>query len=220
MFNFNAADLNLDFKAISNDPQLVIIPVNKEYGVIAVVKPLGGGKAACVAFSPATTLENPFQGYRPTFLRKVVTTDMGLRTGSWRALTIDQASTMTLNTAVNALLKDFDKLTPEAVKEIEMHRPTNVSSSPDVSSATYAAPANVQFEKALGHVVGLEFTMARAIAKRNAQAVTKLVAEVDGHIQAPEVKAESQSEIRSEAAPVNESNAVHSSAGRDDQASA
>jgi hypothetical protein len=202
---FNANELNLNFlKEISSEPQLVIIPVNNEYGVIAVVKSLGGGKAACIAFSPATRLDNPFQGYRPTFLRKMITTDFPMREGRWTPLEIKNAGAQTLRSAVTVLLRDFDNLNESAIKEVEMRRPTNASSSPEVSALTFASPENIQFEKALAHLLGLEFTMARAIAKKQAELIAKAV----DAAKTAEVSNENQAELHIEASvaqtPVSE----------------
>jgi hypothetical protein len=202
---FNANELNLNFlKEISSEPQLVIIPVNNEYGVIAVVKSLGGGKAACIAFSPATRLDNPFQGYRPTFLRKMITTDFPMREGRWTPLELKNAGAQTLRSAVTVLLRDFEKLNESAVKEVEMRRPTNASSSPEVSAITYSSPENVQFEKALSHLVGLEFTMARAIAKKQAEFLAKAA----DAAKTTDVTNETQSEAASTQTPVAENSAT------------
>jgi hypothetical protein len=209
---FNANELNLNFlKEISSEPQLVIIPVNNEYGVIAVVKSLGGGKAACIAFSPATRLDNPFQGYRPTFLRKMITTDFPMREGRWTPLEIKNAGAQTLRSAVTVLLRDFENLNESAIKEVEMRRPTNASSSPEVSAITFSSPENVQFEKALGHLVGLEFTMARAIAKKQAELIAHAAEVVTPAVISNETHAEAPVEVSVASASVSEPSTVSSS---------
>ena len=137
--NFDDADFALAFKPLSSEPQLVFIPVDEERGVVAVVKPFGNGQASCIAFAPATSKHTPFSNYKPSFLRKVVTTDFSIRQGNWQPLTLDANSTTTLQGAVTVLMGELERTAPENVIEIDMTRPANTSSAPDVAFATYKA---------------------------------------------------------------------------------
>ena len=45
---FTDADFMINLAPVSSEPQLILIPVSDEYGVMAVAKVFGNGKAACV----------------------------------------------------------------------------------------------------------------------------------------------------------------------------
>jgi len=198
--DFNLSDLKL--KAINTEAQLVVIPVDAEYGVVAVVKSIGGGKAACVVFAPATKLAKPFANYRPTYLRKLLTTDLPLREGRWRSVTIDHPNATVLGSAVETLIRDFEKIDPAQVVEINMNRPTNISSAPEIASATYRTPEHTPIERALAHLVGLEFTKARAIIQEQAEAQARAIATELPSIPEPEGDATQHAPVLGSIAPL------------------
>jgi len=149
-------ELTLTLKKVSNEPQLVIIPINDEEGVLAVVKPYGLGQASCIAFSPVTKRSAPFENYKPKFLRKTVTNDFALREGSWQPLSLDSANAVALRNAVVVLMNDIENSKPENIQRIDMDRPANVSSAPEVAFANYRAAEHTPFEAALTHLLGIE----------------------------------------------------------------
>ena len=149
-------EITLSLKKVSSEPQLVLIPINDEEGILAVVKPYGLGQASCVAFSPATSRSKPFDGYRPSFLRKTVTNDFALREGTWTPLSLDSANAIALRNAVVVLMNDLENSKPESIVRIDMDRPANVSSAPEVAFANYRAPEHTPFEKALTHLLGVK----------------------------------------------------------------
>ncbi len=153
---FSDADFQLAFAPVKNDAQLVMIPIDAEYGVLAVAKAYGLGQASCIAFAPATKLDAPFENFRPQFLRKAVTNDFSLRTGAWKSVALTNGNAVALRAAAVAVLDSVEKMNPEDIRTIDMDRPTNVSSAPDIACAAYRADEHTPFEKALVHLIGFQ----------------------------------------------------------------
>jgi hypothetical protein len=151
----NEQEITLSCKTISQEPQLVMIPIDDERGLVAIVKPYGTAQASCIVFSPLTNRKTPFANYRPEFLRKILTTDFSLREGQWEKLNLDSSSAETLKNAVTVLMTELERVPVENVKEIDMTVPANSSSAPDVAFTTFRAPDNTPFEYALRHLMGI-----------------------------------------------------------------
>ncbi len=149
------SQLILSLKPIVAEPQLVMLPLDEEYGLLAIVKPYGIGQAACIAFAPMTKRSAPFVDFRPKFLRKILTTDFLLREGRWEKLALDSSSAVTLHEAVKVLMKELERVPLKSVVEIDMDSPANTSSAPSVAFTPYRAPERVPFETALRHLMGL-----------------------------------------------------------------
>jgi hypothetical protein len=151
----NEQEITLSWKALSQEPQLVMIPIDDERGLVAIVKPYGTAQASCIVFSPLTSRKTPFANYRPEFLRKILTTDFLLREGLWEKLNLDSSSAETLRNAVTVLMTELERVPTENVKIIDMSVPANSSSAPDVAFTTFRAPDNIPFELALRHLMGI-----------------------------------------------------------------
>ena len=169
---FSDQEFSLAFAPVTNDPQLVMIPIDEENGILAVVKTYGLGQASCIAFAPATKLDRPFESYRPQFLRKTVTNDFSLRTGKWKSVELTNNNAVVLRNAAVKVLDSVEKMQPEAIKKIEMDRPTNISSAPDVACATYRADEHTPFEQALMHLMGCDFKKSAAHTGSNGDEAT------------------------------------------------
>ena len=148
-------EITLKLQPISQEPQLVMIPIDEEFGLIAIVKPHGVGRASCIVFAPATRRAAPFVNYRPEFLRKILTTDFSLREGHWAKLNLDSSSAVTLRNAVNVLMAELERVLPRNVQEIDICVPANTSSAPEVAFKTFRAAENTPFEVALRHLMGI-----------------------------------------------------------------
>lgn len=148
-------EITLSFKPVSREPQLVMIPIDEERGLVAIVKPYGAGKASCIAFAPMTNRTTPFVNFRPEFLRKIVTTDFSLREGRWQKLNLDSSSAVTLKNAVDVLMAELERVTPDKIKDIDLSMPANTSSAPEYAFTTFRAPERVPFEAALRHLMGI-----------------------------------------------------------------
>ena len=145
----------LSFQPVSSEPQLVMIPVDDEHGIVAIVKPYGSGQASCIAFSPMTSRKTPFVNFKPAFLRKILTTDFSLREGRWQKLNLDSSSAVTLKNAVNVLMNELERVPPKNVKDIDTDVPANTSSAPEHAFVTYRAAEHTPFEVALRHLMGI-----------------------------------------------------------------
>ena len=66
-------------------------------------------------------------------------TDFQRRAGRWPELSVEKPNGMTLRSAVNVLLRDFDSLDIETTQAVDLRRPTNTSSSPEISGVTFSA---------------------------------------------------------------------------------
>jgi hypothetical protein len=148
-------EITLNGKVISQEPQLVMIPMDNERGLVAIVKAYGTAQAACIVFSPLTSRKAPFENYRPDFLRKILTTDFLLREGLWERLHLDSNNAETLKSAVGVLMSELERVPAASVKEIDMSLPANSSSAPDAAFITYRASERTPFEQALRHVMGI-----------------------------------------------------------------
>lgn len=151
---FQDADFQIAFASATNEPQLVMIPIDDEHGILAVAKGYGLGQASCIAFAPATRLDSPFENFRPQFLRKTVTNDFALRTGSWKAVPLATSNAVMLRDAAVRVLDSVEKMQPELIQMIDMARPSNITSAPDVATAAYRADEHTPFEQALVHLMG------------------------------------------------------------------
>jgi hypothetical protein len=163
-------ELTLTLKPVAREPQLVIIPIDEERGILAVVKPYGLGQASCIAFSPATKLSAPFDGFKPHFLRKTVTNDFALRQGAWKPLSLDSANAVALRNAVVVLMNDIEMSKPESIQRIELAQSPDLRTSTEAACTNYRAPEHTPFEHALCHLLGVE----------NSPATTAQLAASDG----------------------------------------
>jgi hypothetical protein len=148
-------EITLTGKAITQEPQLVMIPMGADRGLVAIVKAYGTAQAACIVFSPLTSRKVPFENYRPEFLRKILTTDFFLREGVWERLHLDSNNAQTLKSAVSVLMSELERVPTENVREIDMSLPANSSSAPDAAFITYRASERTPFEQALRHLMGI-----------------------------------------------------------------
>ncbi len=152
-------EISLRFQQIDREAQLVMIPIDSENGLVAIVKPYGTGQASCIVFAPATKLNAPFVNYRPEFLRKVLTTDFALREGSWQRLNLDNASSGVLKNSVHVLMTELERAQPSQIKEINMEMPPDTSTTPQHAVVMYRAPERTPFEVALRHLMGVRSTL-------------------------------------------------------------
>ena len=97
----------------------------------------------------------PFSNFKPAFLRKIVTNDFALRQGTWQPLVLDANSSATLKGAVASLMTDLERTLPEKYVEIDMNRPANTSSAPDIAVAAYKVGETTPFEQGLRHLMGV-----------------------------------------------------------------
>jgi hypothetical protein len=153
---FTDADFMINLAPVSSEPQLVLIPVSDEYGVMAVAKAFGNGKAACIVFAPAVRLGASFDGYVPRSLRKIVTGDFALRSGAWSNIRLSKRNTATLRETVFPLMGGLEELKDEDIEVIDMWRPFDIANSPAVASNTYRADERTPLERALSHLLGLK----------------------------------------------------------------
>ncbi len=153
---FDDEEFKVAFQAPQQEPQLVMIRIDDERGLLAVVKAYGNGQACCIAFAPATDLAAPFEGYRPQFLRKTVTNDFSLRIGAWKPVSLESNNAVILRNAAIKVLESVEKTDPAQIETIDMQRPGNTSSAPDVALAVYRADDHTPFEKALVQLMGIE----------------------------------------------------------------
>jgi hypothetical protein len=160
-------EITLSLKKVVREPQLVIIPISEEEGVLAVVKPYGLGQASCVAFSPATKRSAPFEGYKPNFLRKICTNDFALRQGQWIPLGLDSANAVALRNAVVVLMNDIETSKPESIVRIDMDAMPNLSTATEAACVNYKAQEHTPFEKALVHLLGLDTSSAKTAQSAN-----------------------------------------------------
>jgi hypothetical protein len=163
---FNDNDFQIALNPVSEDAKLVLIQIDETHGILAVAKPFGNGKASCIAFSPATTLERPFDGYRPQFLRKTITNDFALRAGTWKAVPLDNNQAVALRQAAAKALEACEKTDPAVLETIDMNRVANTSSAPDLAFATYIAPEHTPFEAAVIHLMGIKSTQVGSHAQQ------------------------------------------------------
>ena len=149
-------EFTLTLKPVVREPQLVVIPIDEERGILAVVKPYGLGQASCIAFSPATKLSAPFEGFKPSFLRKTVTNDFALRLGAWKPLSLDSANAVALRNAVVVLMNDIEMSKPENIQRIDLSAAPDLRTSTEAACTNYRAPEKAPFEQALCHLLGIE----------------------------------------------------------------
>lgn len=152
---FSDKDFEILLTPAADEAKLVMIKIDDEHGFLAVAKPFGNGKASCIAFAPATKLARPFEGFRPQFLRKsVADSDFALRTGIWSTVSIENGHATALRQAATKALGACEKADPSTMETINLDRPANTSSAPDLSTITYRAPENIPFERAIVHLMG------------------------------------------------------------------
>jgi len=162
---FTDADFMINLAPVSSEPQLVLIPVSDEYGVMAVAKAFGNGKAACIVFAPAVRLGASFDGYVPRTLRKIVTSDFALRSGAWSIVRLSKKNGATLRETVFPLMDGLEDLQEEDIEVIDMREPCDIASSPAVASNTYRADERTPFERAVSHLLGLKTRSPRSPKK-------------------------------------------------------
>jgi hypothetical protein len=168
MTMFSDKDFEVLLTPAADEAKLVMIKIDEEYGFLAVAKPFGKGKAACIAFAPATKLARPFEGFRPQFLRKsVADSDFALRTGMWPVVSLENGHAAALRQAASKALAACEKADPATMKTIVLDRPANTSSAPDLATITYLAPENAPFERALVHLMGWEPAKTESHAQQN-----------------------------------------------------
>jgi hypothetical protein len=164
---FTDKDFQILLTPAADEAKLVMIKIDDENGFLAVAKPFGKGKAACIVFAPATKLARPFDGFRPQFLRKsVADSDFALRTGVWAAVSLDNGHATALRQAATKALSACEKADPATMEMINMDRPANTSSAPDLSTITFHAPENTPLERALVHLMGWEPAKAESHAQQ------------------------------------------------------
>lgn len=68
------------------EASLLSIPIDRGRRALAIVRPLGGKRVACLVFGPTVDM-NPGDvlpvGWRPLVVRKAIIEDLGIRDGSW-----------------------------------------------------------------------------------------------------------------------------------------
>jgi hypothetical protein len=153
---FTEADFTINLAPVSSEPQLILIPVSDEYGVMAVAKAFGNGKAACIVFAPAVRLGASFDGYVPRSLRKIVTSDFALRSGKWSTVRLSKRNAATLRETVFPLMVGLEDLKDEDIEIIDMRNPFDIANAPAVASNAYRADEWTPPERALSHLLGLE----------------------------------------------------------------
>jgi hypothetical protein len=153
-------ELSLTLAPVTREPQLVIIPIDEERGILAVVKPYGLGQASCIAFTPAAKISAPFEGFKPNFLRKTVTNDFALRQGAWKPLSLDSANAVALRNAVVVLMNDIEMSKPESIQRIDLGQPPDLRTTTEAACINYRAPERTPFEQALCHLLGVEYRAA------------------------------------------------------------
>jgi hypothetical protein len=153
---FSDEDFAINLAPVSSEPQLVLIPVSDEYGVMAVAKTFGNGKAACIVFAPAVKLGSSFDGYTPKHLRKILTSDFALRSGGWSTVKLSKNNSEVLRRTVFPLMSGLEELHDEDIETISMHESYDLENSPAVATNTYRPDETTPFEKAVCHMLDIK----------------------------------------------------------------
>lgn len=160
----SAADAVLRSSPLSvGDRAAVLIPLDERHVAVAFVRALADSSVAAVVFGPAavrstgdaTTLIEP---WNPDLMRKVVASDLPLRTGTWELIDTERlgANVAGLDAGCADFLQQIaDGFNAQRVV-IHTDRPAPDLASHESAAAVYVAPVDRGIEQAVRHLLGVD----------------------------------------------------------------
>jgi len=98
---------------------------------------------------------------------EAVTNDFALRAGTWKTIPLESNNAVAIRNSAIKVLETVEKMDPEAIQTIDMERPSNISSAPDVAQTTYRASEHTPFEQALVHLLGVQIAQSTTHVQQN-----------------------------------------------------